>query len=120
MLQHNQQIGRLDRRITFQQVIVGSNESNEDEETGWEDIETSPTVYASKEDRSGVEKYAADKLTAFQGVVFVARWRGDITTKMRLLCDELAYNIISISEIGRKMYMQIVTESGYEYVEEES
>lgn len=117
MLQHDKQIGHLDRRITFQTKIVGSNESNEDEEQGWEDIETNPTVYASKEERSGVEKYAADRLTGFQGVVFIVRWRNDLSITMRIVCESVAYNIISMAEIGRKRYMQIVTESGYDYVE---
>lgn len=114
MLATKEQIGRLDRRMTFQQVVIGSNESNEDEETGWEDV---VTIWVSRVDQAGVEKYAADRLTGFQGSIFVGRWRDDVTIKMRGVCEGIAYNIISISEIGRRRFMQIVTESGYEYVE---
>lgn len=120
MLQHDQQIGRLDKRITFQSKIIGSNESNEDAEEGWEDIASSPTVWGRLTQRTGVEKYAADRLTGFQGAEIVVRFRTDVTIKMRAVCDDVAYNIISIAEIGRKRYLQIVTESGYDYVEDES
>lgn len=113
MLQHKEDIGKLDKRVTFQQKTIGVNVSNEDEETGWQDV---ATTWASKEDRNGVEKYAADRLTGFQGAEFVIRWRNDVNIKMRLVCEGLAYNIISFSEIGRKRFMTVLTESGYDYV----
>lgn len=113
MLSHKEEIGKMDKRFTFQQMLIGENESNENEEQGWEDV---VTVYASKNEKSGTEKYAADKLTGFQGVVWKMRFRDDVDIKMRGFCENRTYNIISISEIGRKRFMEVVTESGYEYV----
>jgi SPP1 family predicted phage head-tail adaptor len=120
MLNSKEQIGRLDRRITFQEKIVGENESNEDAETGWEDIETRPTVWASKSEKSvgSGEQYRADKLTDFKSVVFVCRYRSDITAKHRIICDGVKYSIISPpQEISRRRYLTIETESGGEFVE---
>jgi len=118
MLNTKEQIGRLDRRITFQYKVVGENESNEDEESGWESIGINPTVWASKNERRGNESYRADKLTDFLNVEFTCRYRDDITPKNRIVCDGIPYNIISVTEIGRKGYLSIETESGGEYVEQ--
>lgn len=117
MLNVRENIGQLDRRITFQQKVVGSNESNEDEETGWENIATNPTVWASHSDYRGNEQFGADKINAFQTSLFVIRYREDITVEMRILFDGLAYDIHSIEKIGRKRFLQISAESGYEYIE---
>lgn len=116
MLNHKEHIGRLDRRITFQYKDVGENESNEDEELGWNNIATSPTVWASKNERSGNEAYRADKLTDYLSVEFVCRYRSDITPKHRIVCDGIPYNIIAVSEISRRRFLSIETESGGEFV----
>lgn len=118
MLSSKEQIGKLDRRVTFQSKIVGENESNEDEETGWENIDTNPTVWASKNERSGNEAYRADKLTDYMNVVFVCRYRNDITPKNRLVCDGIPYNILAVAEISRKRYLSIDCESGGEFIGE--
>lgn len=121
MLQSKEQIGRLDRRITFQKKIVGSNESNEDQEDGWENIDDKPTVWASKNERgvSSGEEYRADKLTAFQNVVFTCRYRSDILPKYRVVCEGIAYNIIAPPiEIGRRRFLQVECESGGEFIGE--
>lgn len=117
MLNHREQIGRLDKRITFQQVVIGVNVSNEDEETGWEDIATNPTVWASKDERLGSESYRADKLVDYHTIVFTCRYRSDITAKMRIVCDQVAYNIVSPPvEISRRRYLEIECESGGNFV----
>ena len=115
MLSHREQIGRLDRRITFQEKVVGDNESNEDEELGWENI-TNPTVWASKTIRGGNESYRADKLTDYQTVEFVCRYRSDITPKHRVVCEGIPYNIITVEEVSRRRYLSIECESGGEYI----
>lgn len=117
MLSHKEQIGRLDRRITFQSKVIGTNTSNEDEERGWVNIATNPTVYASVDDYRGSEQFVADKMNEFQTSVFVIRYRDDIKVTMRILFDGLAYNIHSIEKVGRKRYLKLAAESGYEYQE---
>lgn len=117
MLSHKEQIGRLDRRITFQEKIVGDNESNEDEETGWQNVDTNPTVWASKTEKIGGESYRADKLTDYSNVIFVCRYRSDITAKNRVVCEGVAYNITAPPmELSRRRYLSIECESGGEFI----
>lgn len=116
MLFAKQEIGRLDRLITFQQKIVGQNESNEDAEDGWVNIANFPTCYASKDDKTGNEMYAADKLTGFQDVIFTIRWRSDVSIENRIVCDGIKYDIHSIQEVGRKRFLQITAERGKDFV----
>lgn len=119
MLNVKQDIGKLDKRLTFQQKIVGENESNEDEENGWENIATSPTVYGSIDDRMGGvasgEAYRGDQLTAYQGVSMVIRYRADITPLNRVVCEGFVYDILSIAQVGRKRFLQITAETGRQY-----
>lgn len=120
MLNSKQNIGKLDRRITFQEKVVGSNESNEDEETGWTNIDDDPTVWASKEERpvASGEEYRADKLTDYQHVTFVVRYRDDITPLLTVVYGTTRYNILSVQEVSRKRFLNIECESGGEYVGE--
>lgn len=114
MLSHKEQIGRLDRRVTFQSKIVGENVSNEDAEIGWEDV---VTVWASRDDKTGNEIVAGDKITGFQDAVFTVRYRTGLSIEMRIVCEGLIYGITSIQEVGRRRYLSIVAERGKEYVE---
>jgi SPP1 family predicted phage head-tail adaptor len=117
MLNHKEQIGKLDERITFQFKVVGANESNEDEEIRWENIPTDATVYASKDERGGGESYRADKLTAYGGVIFTCRYRTDITARNRIVCRGIPYNIIAPPvEVGRRRFLKIECESGGEFI----
>lgn len=121
MLRHKENIGGMDERITFQEKIVGDNESNEDEEQGWQNIETNPTVFASKTEKlvASGEEYRADKLTAFGNVIFICRYRTDVSAKNRVICRGIPYNIIAPPlEIGRRRFLQIECESGGEFIGE--
>ena len=117
MLQSNEQIGRLDKRITFQEQIIGVNASNEDEQTGWQNITDTPTVWAKVEERSGSEVYRAEKLTGLTVAVFTIRYRTGITEKNRILYNGKKWDIHSILNGSRKGYLSITAESGLEYQE---
>lgn len=116
MLSVKQNIGALDKRITFQSKVIGENVSNEDAEIGWVDV---VTVYASRDDKTGTEMMAGDKLTGFQDAVFTIRYRTGISIEMRILCEGIIYGITSIQEVGRRRYLTIIAERGIEYVEAE-
>jgi SPP1 family predicted phage head-tail adaptor len=120
MLATRTNIGALDRKITFQQKLVSTNQSNEDQEDGWIDIDTTPTVYATMTEYRGSEQFVADKINAFQTSLFIIRYRSDINVMMRILCDGLAYNIHSIEWIGRKRYLRIAAEVGFQFEENNS
>jgi SPP1 family predicted phage head-tail adaptor len=117
MLQSNEQIGRLDKRITFQEQIIGVNASNEDEENGWQNISDTPTVWAKVEERSGSELYRAEKLTDLTVAVFTIRYRIGISTKNRIIYNNKKWDIQAILNGSRKGYLSITAESGGEYQE---
>lgn len=109
MLQAREQIGSLDREIIFLQKIVEDGDSNGDNETGWEEIDTDPTVPASKKEYKGNENPLADRLTYGQPTHFVIRYRTDITVEMRIVYESRQYEIVSINEEGRRRFLTIVT-----------
>lgn len=117
MLEVKQNIGRLDRRITIQERILGENESNEDEEVGWTDIETKPIVWASIEDRSGNETYQGDGLTAYENSTITIRYRSDIKPTYRIVCDDRIYDILAIHEVSRKRFLSLTCVTGTTYQE---
>lgn len=101
---------RFDRYITIETPAETSNEFGELEST-WS---TQAQVWAKKEDnpagKSSKEDFSAARETAFLGTVWTIRYRSDITEKMRISHDSKTYDIISISEVGRNVYLEIKTE----------
>lgn len=104
-------IGRMDRRISFLQKIVTDGDSNEDYNNGWEKIDTTPDVWAYKQDQRGREVVIADRVQMFMQTVWTIRHRTDLKASMRLV-DETSqvYEIITINEgEGRKEYTEVTT-----------
>ena|SRR6186713_614029 len=114
MLAAKQEVGKLDKRLTIQQKVVGDNISNEDAEEGWEDF---TFVWCSIDDKRGDETYRADKLTAYEDAVITMRYRDDVIPEMRGLCDGFIYNFLSVSRVGRKRFLSISAQTGGEYQE---
>lgn len=117
MLYNKEQIGSLDKRITFQEKVIGENVSNEDEETGWQNIADYPTVWAKVNDRTGNEAHYADKLTGYMISDFVIRFKAGIGLENRIIYAGMKWNILSILPGSRKGYLKITAESGGEYQE---
>lgn len=113
MLQSSQQIGKLDRRITFIQKIISTGESNEDKVDGWEPIATNPTISASKEDQQGFEAVIADRLTYIQPCKWVIRFEDgrNKDVKMRLVYETRVYEIQAITEVKgqRRRFLEVMT-----------
>lgn len=116
MLQSREQIGKLDRRITFQSMIVGSDESNADVEAGWEDV---ATVWASVTDNTGHESLQADQMAAVRSTEFTIRHR-TIDEKWRISFDGDLYDIVSVKRPDRNRYLKILAVIGIHYKEVET
>lgn len=116
MLSVKQNIGALDRRITFQQAVTTTDASNQRKTTGWENIGTTPTVCASVSEKTGNEINQADQLVGVQTKEFVIRYREDLNIQMTVVYNSVRYDIQSIVEVGRHRYLVISTESGGQYV----
>lgn len=112
MLQSKEQIGKLDRRIIFEEKIIDENESNEDAETGWQEIATTPEVWANVDERSGTEEFKADQLNGVKLTNFTIRYRNDLNTKLRIVYGNDKYDIQTILPLDRNRYLKIVGTTG--------
>jgi SPP1 family predicted phage head-tail adaptor len=112
MLQSRIRRGELDREITFLKKIIGSNETNEDEDLGWTRVATDPDVFAKVIQRPGKEMMIADKPTFVQTTLFIVDYRTDLTIDNRIHFNSKVYAILSVTEheSGRDRYTEIAAE----------
>jgi SPP1 family predicted phage head-tail adaptor len=85
-------IGILRHRVTIQEKIVADDELKQQSET-WTDI---ATVWASVEPLSGREYFASKQVNADISVKITMRCRKDITPDMRVVFNEVVYEILSV------------------------
>lgn len=104
--------GKLDQRIAFQQKVTVSDGAGGETIT-WEDLATSPSVWARVVYRSGNERMENDRTVAERSVVFTIRNRRDLTEEMRILWQGRAHIIRAICDFGaREMYLKIECQVG--------
>jgi len=98
-------IGELDRKITFQEKVITTDEYNADNTT-WQDV---ATVWASIKHMTADEVHDAEKDTYIVPVVATIRYRTDLTQEMQFVYNGMTYEIKSIIEpIGfRKTLLEI-------------
>lgn len=106
MLQHRENIGRLDRRIVIQQPVNTKDEYGQETKPTWT---TFATPWAKLEDKGGSESYQADQLTASRTTVFTIRWIDGLTEMMRVLYNYRYYDIQSIKNPDRKRTLEVTT-----------
>jgi SPP1 family predicted phage head-tail adaptor len=109
MLATSVPVGKLDRRITIQEPVYGTNEHNEKVISSWSNV---ATVWARVEQKQGSEVVDADRLTYYETTIFTIRYRSDLNVQMRIIWDSIPYRIFSITEhkAARKGYMEIAAE----------
>jgi SPP1 family predicted phage head-tail adaptor len=110
-------IGKMDKRVTFQQKVYGTDVSNQRRVTGWENISSNATVYAEVIERSGSEVLQADQLVGLTAAEIRVRFRTDLTIENRVVYNGKYYDIHALIEHGRKEYLRIISESGGQYTE---
>lgn len=120
MLQHKEDIGRMDKRITFQEKVFGTDASNQHKVTGWEDITTNPEVWANVEYKSGSEEFESGQVVAVKTASIGVRYRTDLTPENRAIVGYEIFNIHAIIEVGRKRFLRLSCESGGQYKETET
>lgn len=101
-------IGKLDRRVTIQQLTTTQDSWNHPVES-WA---TLATVWATKQPRRAVEPTEAQQVVALGLVDWFIRYRSDVTAQLRLLdADGTAYEIVGVQEIGRREGLKLITET---------
>lgn len=97
--------GQRDRRI-----VIEAPTSTRDPETNEELVTFAPVarVWGSRKDTSGGEFLKADGIRAEERSLFWIPWRADLTTRHRLTCEGLSWNIEAFRELaGRRRYLEI-------------
>lgn len=90
--------GKLDRLVVIQSRTVEQNEYGEEIET-WSD---SATAWARFLPGGGDERFSAASVYASTEARFQLRWRSDITSQNRLIYDAKIWDILLVTEIGRR------------------
>lgn len=98
------QAGKLDRVVTIQQYTP-SRDAAGGEIKSWADV---ATVRAEKRDLSGRELVQANREDLSETfTTWIIRYRSDVTPKMRLVDGTTNYDILNLSEIGRKWGLEL-------------
>jgi SPP1 family predicted phage head-tail adaptor len=100
--------GRLDKVLTLQSRSLTGNDYGE------QVASYSPlaTVWGEKIDVRGSEKFAALQTIGQIDCKFRIRYRADLTTVNRVVCDSKSYDITGITEIGRREGLELLGTAG--------
>lgn len=95
-------LGRLDRRVTFQRAVTSRNALNEKVAGGWDEVATvlalrEPVRDAERVAGAGVGREVTDRFTTHWSQPLSVLQAGD-----QLVCDAVAYRIVGIKELGRR------------------
>lgn len=91
--------GRLDRRAQLRHAVLPANDANGQRKPTFTAY---ATVWARKEEISGREYFAAEAKQAENTVRFTIRYRSDVLSTDRLVCEGRDYEVIQFSEINRR------------------
>jgi SPP1 family predicted phage head-tail adaptor len=97
-------VGKFDRLITIQQPDGQRSETSNEPSGNWEDV---AQVWAKKEFFKGREKMQGDQPISVGDIAFHIRYRDDVREKMRVVFEDVTYNIFSVEEIGRREVLRI-------------
>jgi len=96
--------GRLDKVLTLQKRTLTANDYGEEVPS----YSTLATVWGRKIEVGGNEKYASLQVVGEIDCKFRIRYRSDLTTVNRVVCNSETYDIKSIIEIGRREGLELL------------
>jgi SPP1 family predicted phage head-tail adaptor len=109
-------IGSMNRRITIQKKVIGSDASNQRKITGWENIDRSPVVWAHIDERSGSEAFQAEQLVGLTSAIITIRYRTDLSIENKVVFNGKNYDIQAIIDRNNdRKFLQLTCESGGQY-----
>lgn len=100
--------GSFDRTIIIQQVTETRNSEGGTSEE-WTEF---ARVRASKRDIRGNEFFAARQVNSEATTEFRLYFKHGLNSKMRIVCDDIVYDILDIAETGRRRGHVIMTRRG--------
>lgn len=102
------QPGKMDKRVLLQ-VYTETVAANGERTSVWSDYDWR---WAELLSHSASESTSADRMYIDTSATFRLRFDAVVTEKYRLIFRNRIYNILGISEIGRRQYMELVCEAG--------
>lgn len=93
----------MDRQVTLERRTTSQNAIGEAIKT-WATLATVPAAYKPA---PGAEPVNGDKVEAELPVVFTIRFYSGLNPKDRLTYGGQVYNILAVTEVGRKHLMEI-------------
>lgn len=101
-------IGHMKHRVTIQEAVLTPDGAGGFTHV-WQDIAEAPEVFAAITPVSGAEQFRFGQLQATATHHIVVRYRGDITTAMRLVEGDVTYTMASLKDRdGSKTYLEIL------------
>lgn len=103
--------GKFDRQLLLQKPAALKQDSfgtPQPVANAFEDVET---VRGEQKLGAGTETFLAQQQTAQQVVTWHIRYRADIATSWRFICEGKLYEITAIQEIGRRAGLILTTYS---------
>jgi len=101
-------IGDLKYKVTLQQPVLTGDGGGGFTES-WQNVASTPTVYADIAPLSGGERLRFHQQETFVTHRITLRYRGDLTNAMRLVRGERIYTILSITDRdGRGIWLDIL------------
>jgi SPP1 family predicted phage head-tail adaptor len=99
--------GRLNKRITIQQLAAGQDEIGQPVQT-WTTV---ATVWADICHQSGLEAIKGDAVTSLIKASIRIRYRNDLNAGMRAVYGATAYNILAVlPDVSGKEYVDLACE----------
>lgn len=95
--------GRFDRQVTIERFSTTTNAIGEQVKT-WSALITCPAMYKAD---PGTETVNGDKREAERPVIFTIRYYAGVNPKDRLKYQGEVYNILAVTEVGRKNLMEL-------------
>ena len=101
-------IGDLKHRVTFQKSVLTPDGGGGFIEV-WQSIDSNPVVYAAIMPLSGREQLRFHQLESTVTHRIVIRYRSDITTALRIVRNDVIYDIVSVTDKdGKGVYLEIL------------
>ena len=97
-------IGQLDRRITISSYTAAKDEYGQDVKT----FSTLISCWAKVAVMGGSEGQQDQQELSIRNVEFIVRYYSSINESCRITYDSKVYDIVNISEIGRRNYLKIM------------
>lgn len=106
------QAGKLNKRIAIQQKISARDAAGGDVYE-WQNIHDTPTVWAEKVDRSGLQGFESGQDLSKVTARFRIRYREDIEPSMRVVYKDKFYAIQYVLDLtGTHDFIELMCETG--------